>query len=216
MSVYEHGTTIEDSLSLKNPERDGVGKSGPKIDALEKLLGRIRYTDDIKLPHMAFAKLVRSPHAHARIRYINKESVRLLPGVIDVIVGLDMPVKYGVIPWTKDEYPLAVEKARFVGDAVAAIIAEDELSASEAALKLEVDYEILPAILNVKDAIARPDIQVNEHAKVGNITKEVSLSFGHVEENLQNVKRQEKRNKKHTRGKKKKHCEFHKQCFNIF
>lgn len=185
MSIYEHGTTIKDSLELKNPGRDGIGKGAPKIDALDKLLGRIRYTDDIKLPRMAIAKLVRSPHSHAHIRNINKESVRSMPGVIDVIVGLDMPVKYGVIPWTKDEYPLAVKKARFVGDAVAAIIAEDELSAMEASLKLEVDYEILPAILNVNDAMSRTDIIVNEQAKVGNITKEVSLSFGPVEENLQ-------------------------------
>lgn len=187
MIIYEHGTSIKDTIKTKNPHQEGIGESALKYDALDKVLGRIRYTDDIKLPHMAIAKLVRSPHAHARIRHINKNSVLSMPGVIDVITGQDMPVKYGVIPWTKDEYPLAFEKARFVGDAVAAIIAEDELSASLAAHKLEIDYEVLPAILTIEDAIAYPEIKVNEHAKIANITKEVDLSFGAVEENLSNA-----------------------------
>ncbi|HXW60670.1 MAG TPA: xanthine dehydrogenase family protein, partial [Myxococcota bacterium] len=98
-----------------------------------------------------------------------------------------MPIKYGVIPWTKDEYPLALEKSRFVGDAVAAIVAENERCAHEAALKLKVEYEILPAILSIKDAQQNPEIKVNEHAKVGNITKEVDLTFGSFEENLKNA-----------------------------
>ena len=184
MTIYSHGTTIKDPRALLNPAKDGVGHSAPKNDALDKVQGRIRYTDDIKLPHMAFAKLVRSPHAHARILAVNKESVLSMPGVIDVLCGSDMPVQYGVIPWTKDEYPLALKKARFVGDAVAAVIAEDELCAHEAMLKLDVEYELLPSILNIKEAIDNPHIQVNEHAKRGNITKHVELSFGPVEENL--------------------------------
>ena len=156
-----------------------------KIDALDKLLGRTRYTDDIKLPRMVFGKIVRSPHAHAKIININKSSISNIPGVLDIITGADMPIKYGVIPWTKDEYPLSFDKARFVGDAVAAVIATSELIAHEAALKLEINYEILPAVLNINDAQNLP-IQVNEHAKINNITKHVELSFGDTQKELEN------------------------------
>ncbi len=183
MTVFPHGTTIADSLALKRPDQKGVGHRHPKIDALDKLLGRIRYTDDIKLPRMAFAKIVRCPHAHARIVKIDRDSALTMAGVLDVIIGEDMPEKYGVIPWTKDEYPLAVGKARYVGDAVAAVVAETEYQAHRAAQKLIVEYEILPAILTIADAKTSA-LQVNEHAKKGNITKEVDLSFGDVDREL--------------------------------
>lgn len=180
MSIFPHGTTIKDSLSIQEHPDRGVGASSKKIDALEKLMGKIRYTDDIALPHMAFGKIVRSIHAHAKILHIDKSSVLSMPGVLDVITGSELATKYGVIPWTKDEYPLALDKARYVGDAVAAVIAETELIAHEAALQLKVDYEILPAVLSITDAKKEGAPIVNEHAKVGNITKHVELSFGDV------------------------------------
>jgi len=180
MKMYPHGTSVVSPL-----DRSGtaVGQRLKKIDALDKLLGRVRYTDDIILPNMAFGKIVRSPHAHARIININKQSALAIPGVLDVITGADMPVKYGVIPWTKDEYPLALEKARFVGDGVAAVIATSELVAHEAASQLEITYEVLPAILSISDA-QKSNIKVNEHAKIANITKHVDLSFGDVQQEL--------------------------------
>lgn len=183
MSILPHGTTVRDSLSKQRPDTKGVGDRASKIDALDKVLGRTRYTDDIALPRMVFGKIVRSPHAHARIKKIYKEEALNLSGVLDVIVGDDLPRKYGVIPWTKDEFPLAVDKARYVGDAVAAVIAVDEYCAHEAALALKIDYDVLPPILSISEA-KHAEIQVNEHAKRGNITKEVNLSFGDVDANL--------------------------------
>lgn len=182
MTIYPHGTTIKEHQQRSRHDGLGIGHRQKKIDALDKLVGRIRYTDDIKLPHMVFGKIVRSPHAHARIVSINRESVLDLKGVLDVIVGADMPTKYGVIPWTKDEYPLAVDKARYVGDGVAAVIAETEAIAHDAAMKLKIEYEILQAVLSISDAKHYTHIKVNEHAKVGNITKEVDLSFQDVEQ----------------------------------
>lgn len=182
MTLYPHGTTITNNLTKMNDEAVGVGERTAKIDALDKLLGRARYTDDIKLKNMVYGKIVRSPHAHARIRSIDTNSVLKLRGVLDVIVGADVPNKYGVIPWTKDEYPLALDTVRYVGDGVAAIIAETPYDAHQAALALRVDYEILPAILTIAEAKHNTHIKVNEHARVGNITKEVNLSFGDVDE----------------------------------
>jgi 4-hydroxybenzoyl-CoA reductase alpha subunit len=158
-----------------------IGRRATKIDSLDKLLGHVRYTDDINLPRMVFGKIVRSPHAYAKIIYINKQDILKMPGVLDIITGADMPVRYGVIPWTKDEYPLALDKARFVGDGVAAIVATSELIAHEAALKLEITYEILPAVLNLQDA-QTTHIKVNEHAKIANITKHVELCFGDIKQ----------------------------------
>jgi|SRR5579871_367759 len=169
-------------MTMKQYDGFGVGARQKKIDAFDKVIGRIRYTDDIKLPHLAYGKIVRCPHPHARMVKIHKDSIRDIPGVLDVIVGEDLPVKYGVIPWTKDEYPLAVEKARYVGDAVAAVIAESEYIAHMAAQKLVIEYQALPPILNIAEAKSNPNIKVNEHAKIGNITKEVNLSFGDVDE----------------------------------
>ncbi|MCA9507587.1 MAG: molybdopterin-dependent oxidoreductase [Myxococcales bacterium] len=183
-SIFSHGTTIKESIQTHKHPDFGVGHSRKKIDALEKLLGRTRYTDDISLPGMLFGKIVRSPHAHARIISIDTSSILDMPGVVDVIIGADMPIKYGVIPWTKDEYPLAVGKTRYVGDAVAAVIAHSESIAYEAGLKLKVEYEVLPSILTIAQAKVTDALQVNERAKIGNITKHVDLSFGSVEENL--------------------------------
>jgi 4-hydroxybenzoyl-CoA reductase subunit alpha len=181
MTIYDHGTSVKHNLKISHPQGGGVGARLKKIDSLDKLFGRSPYTDDIALPNMLFGKIVRSPHAHAKILKIHKESVSKLSGVVDVIVGSDFNKKYGVIPWTKDEYPLAPDKARYVGDGLAAIIAHSEEQAYEAALKLDIEYEILESILNIKDARELSHIKVNEHAREANITKAVDLSFGEVE-----------------------------------
>lgn len=148
-----------------------------------RISGQVRYTDDIHLPRMLFGRLVRSPHPHARIVRINAEKALSIPGVIAVITGKDMPERFGIIPWTPDEYPLALEKARFVGDAVAAVAAVDERLAHEAADLIDVEYEILPSATDLKTAIDRPEIGLGVNGK-DNISKEVSLEFGQVDEQL--------------------------------
>ncbi|OLD46971.1 MAG: hypothetical protein AUI48_05790 [Chloroflexi bacterium 13_1_40CM_2_68_14] len=102
--------------------------------------------------------------------------------MVATLVGAELPLKYGVIPWTQDETALAVEKVRHVGDAVACIAAIDERTADEALRLVKVDYEVLPAVLTPEDALEHPEIKVNERAKVGNVTKHVHLQFGEVDE----------------------------------
>ena len=139
------------------------------------------YADDIAFPRMLHAKLLRSPHAHARIRSIDVSEALKLPGVVAALTGDELPLKYGVIPWTHDEQALATEKVRFVGDEVACIAALDERTAEDALRLIRVDYEVLPAVLSPEEALAHPEIKVNEKAKVGNITKHVNLQFGDVD-----------------------------------
>ncbi|HTE04572.1 MAG TPA: hypothetical protein VK824_00135, partial [Planctomycetota bacterium] len=98
-----------------------VGRRVRKVDGIHKATGQAVYADDIALPGMLHAKTLRSPHAHALIRGIDASAALALPGVHAVITGRDLPITYGVIPWTQDENALAVEKVRFIGDEVAAV-----------------------------------------------------------------------------------------------
>jgi CO/xanthine dehydrogenase Mo-binding subunit len=162
----------------------GVGERLPKVDGVAKADGSGIYADDIALPRMLHAKILRSPHANARIRRIDVSKAEAYPGVVATLVGAELPVRYGVIPWTQDEQALATDHVRFVGDEVACVAALDERTAEEALNLIEVDYQVLPAVLTPEDALAHPEIKVNERAKIGNITKHVQLEFGPVDEAL--------------------------------
>ncbi len=118
-----------------------------KVDGAAKATGEALFTDDLTLPGMLWARTLRSPHAHARIRSINTDAARALSGVHAVITGADLPTTYGVIPWTQDETALATDRVRFIGDEVAAVAAVDERTAQAACALIEVDYEVVPARL---------------------------------------------------------------------
>ena len=158
-----------------------IGDRFPKVDGPAKADGSGLYADDISFPRMLHAKILRSPHANARIRSIDVSAALAYPGVVATLVGDELPVKYGVIPWTQDEQALATDHVRFVGDEVACVAALDERTAEEALKLVRVDYEVLPAVLTPEDALAHPEIKVNERAKIGNITKHVNLQFGDVD-----------------------------------
>ncbi len=165
-----------------------IGRRMRKVDGFAKASGRARYTDDIQLAGMLHGKILRSPHPHARIVAIDTSRAAELPGVHAVVTGRDMPVTYGIIPWTPDEYPLCVDKVRYVGDGVAAVAAVDEDTAIAALDLIEVTYEELPAYLDPHEAIeaaAGPYIHApRKPGHNGNITKVVELAFGDVEGGL--------------------------------
>jgi 4-hydroxybenzoyl-CoA reductase subunit alpha len=163
-------------------ERGDVGARFPKVDGAGKADGSGVYADDLAFPRMLHAKLLRSPHAHARILSIDVSAAERYPGVVATLVGAEMPARYGVIPWTHDEQALATDHVRFIGDEVACVAALDERTAEEALRLIRVEYELLPALLSAEEALKHPEIKVNEKAKVGNITKEVKLEFGPVDE----------------------------------
>jgi CO/xanthine dehydrogenase Mo-binding subunit len=92
-----------------------------------------------------------------------------------------MPTRYGVIPWTRDEQALAADKARFIGDEIAAVAAVDELAAEEALELIDVEWEILPHLIDPEEALHSQAVRIHENAKGGNISKHVGLSFGDVD-----------------------------------
>lgn len=158
-----------------------VGKRARKLEGLAKATGRAVYADDLRLPRMIHAKLLRSIHAHARILAIDASAALAMPGVHAVITGKDLPIRFGIIPWTEDEQALCEEKARYVGDAIAAVAADDERLAEEALRAIRVEYEPLEAVPDIDTALAHPERRVNELAREGNISKHVHLEFGDVE-----------------------------------
>ncbi len=161
-----------------------LGRAHRKVDAVDRMRGIMRYTDDLKLPGMLHGKIKRSPHPHARIKQISTERALTLPGVHAVVTGRDFPIPYGVIPWTPDENALAVEKVCYVGDGVAAVAAVDEDTAIAALEAIEVEYELLPPFYEPEEALANrdPTLQINPYSRKGNLSKHVLLEFGDVED----------------------------------
>src|SRR6267378_1192454 len=159
-----------------------IGQPLPKIDAWGKVTGDTRYTDDLVLPRMAFGKLLRSPHAHARIRGIDTTRARAVPGVYAVITGADLPrVKFGILPVSQDEEALCTEKVRMVGDAVGAVAAVDEETADRACRLIDVDYEPLAALMSIEESLGHPEVRIHEYGDGPNVHKNVALQFGDVE-----------------------------------
>src|ERR1700678_4424085 len=103
-----------------------VGKPHRKVDARAKSTGQTKYADDIVLPRMLFCKLLRSTVPHAKIISIDTSKAEAYPGVKAVITGKDIPHCFGALPISEDEYPLALNRVRMVGEPVAAIAAVDE------------------------------------------------------------------------------------------
>ena len=170
-----------------------IGKPLRKEDGISKATGQAVYADDIQLPGMLHSKTLRSTHAHAKILSIDTSEAEALEGVHAVITGRDLPVRYGVIPWTPDENALAVDKVRFIGDEVAAVAAVDEDTANAALKLIRVEYEPLHAFLDPHEALERKDPQIHEQSEEsktkkghrGNISKHVELSFGDVDGELE-------------------------------
>src|ERR671913_53965 len=104
-----------------------IGKSRRRVDARAKVTGQTRFADDVALPRMLHARLLRSPVPHARIVRIDVSRAVARPGVHLVLTGRDLPIAYGILPVSQDEHALAIERVRFVGDPIALVVARDEL-----------------------------------------------------------------------------------------
>ncbi len=159
-----------------------VGKPFRKVDARAKCTGQTKFADDIFLPRMLYAKLLRSPVPHALIKRIDVSKALELPGVIAVITGKELPIPYGILPVSQDEHTLCIEKVRFIGDPVAAIAALDEDTAFDALDLIEVEYERLDSIASIKDGLTIEEPRIHNYGEHGNVHKKVSLEFGDMEE----------------------------------
>jgi 4-hydroxybenzoyl-CoA reductase subunit alpha len=159
-----------------------IGKPFRRVDGRAKVSGQTRFADDVQFPRTAYVKLVRSTVPHARIKNIDFSGALAMHGVLATLVGEELPDSFGIMPVSEDEHALAIDTVRFVGDPVAAIAAVSEDIAHAAALAVKVEYELLPTISSVDDALAMPEPQIHDYADDGNIHKKVSMKFGEVEQ----------------------------------
>jgi CO/xanthine dehydrogenase Mo-binding subunit len=134
-----------------------IGQNVYRVDGQEKVTGGALYTGDLKLPGMAHGKVLRCPHPHARIRRIDPRKAENIPGVLGVLTrdNLKLATPY-IGAMIKDQPVIALEKARYAGDVVAAVAAVDERAAEEAINAIEVDYEELPSVMSIEAAL-NPD-----------------------------------------------------------
>jgi 4-hydroxybenzoyl-CoA reductase subunit alpha len=158
-----------------------VGKSWTKVDAAAKVTGQTLFADDLVLPRMVHSRLLRSPHPHARIVRIDASRAQALPGVFATLVGEELPIPFGILPVSQDEHALAIHKVRFVGDPVAAVAALDEETAERALASIDVEYEVLPPLMSIDEALAHPESRIHDYGPHGNVHKEVSFDFSDVE-----------------------------------
>jgi putative selenate reductase molybdopterin-binding subunit len=192
---WEPGERAESRGDLSSTERHVIGRAERKVDALKLVTGKPAFSDDLVLPGMLHARLLTSPHAHALIRAIDVTEARALPGVHAVLTYRDVPrVPYtsAGLDWPEpgphDQYSLD-HIVRFVGDRVAAVAAETPEIAEQALKLIKVDYEILPALLDPRQASdasaphlhsepessgiydASRNIAVHVHAERGNVER---------------------------------------------
>jgi CO/xanthine dehydrogenase Mo-binding subunit len=126
------------------------------LDGPDKVTGAARYTFDVTLPGMVHAKVLRSPHPHARIVAIDASRAEALPGVVAVVTGADVielpDPYYGVA--IRDQPVLAIDKVRYIGDMVAAVAALDEETAFRGLALIDVRYDLLPPVTTIDEALA--------------------------------------------------------------
>ena len=167
-----------------------VGKSVRRVDAIAKVTGKANYTDDFFERDMLVGKILRSPYAHAVIKAIDVSKAEALPGVEAVLTYKDVPqIKYGTSghPYAlepshrdKEDRLILTKKARFVGDAVAAVIATDELIAKKALKLIDVEYEVLEALTSTAAALREGAPLIHEESQ-GNILAAGGFALGDVE-----------------------------------
>ena len=171
----------------------GIGQAVRRVEDRRFLTGKGRYVDDIVLPGMVHGVNVLSPHAHARIKKVDVSKAKAAPGVLAVLTGADvaadklggmtahlMPEDFGAPKGHRTFLPLIVsDKVRHVGERVAFVVAETVDQARDAAELVQVDYEPLPAVVNIEEAVKEGAPKVHDDNQMGNTA--FRLMFGNKE-----------------------------------
>ncbi len=167
--------TIQKTFSI-------VGQSVPRVDGVAKVTGNAKYVADLAIPGMIEGKFLRSPYAHARIRSIDTTEAEAMPGVVAVLTSKDLG---DIGPYigrgkNKDQPVIAMNRVIFTGQPVAAVAAVDRATAEQALAKIHVDYEELPAVITVEEAMAEGAPRLHDFAE-RNLCAHHELVKGDVE-----------------------------------
>ena len=167
-----------------------VGKSVARVDAYEKATGRAKYMDDLCDKSALIAKILHSTIAHGFVKSVDTAAAEAIPGVVKILTCFDAPDRpfpTAGHPWSTDpdhqdtaDRCLLNRHVRYYGDEVAVVLAEDEVSAAQGVRALKVEYEELPFVLDVQEAMKEGAPQIHEDCP-GNILKHTSLRKGDYE-----------------------------------
>ena len=171
-------------MSEENRNFKVLGKSVPRVNGADKVRGKALFTDDMFLPEMVYGKIKHSTKAHARIKKINIDKARQLPGVLAVITGEECPKAFSINNYKPTELPLAVDKVVYYGEGLAAVAAMDEKTAERALDLIEVEYEELPFFMDALQAMAQDDVRIHDWAE-SNLNYEGNQHFGDVDNALE-------------------------------
>jgi CO/xanthine dehydrogenase Mo-binding subunit len=160
-------------------EFDLIGKRIPPVDGFEKVIGKTKFTSDFEIPGMLYAKFLRSKLPHAKIKNINTEIAKRISGVQGVFTASDIPFPLFGLD-IKDEHVFAIDEVHYVGDEIAAVIADTEKIAQEALELIEVDLEPLPAVFDPLEAI-KPDSPLVRGDIHSNICRHIEINRGDIE-----------------------------------
>jgi len=171
-----------------------IGSSPPRCDARAKVTGKAKYTGDLTTPDMLVGKILRSPYAHARVKQINTEKAQALPGVEAILTCYNVSDNlyptaghpYVMEPGRGDvaDKKILTDKARFVGDEIAAVVAIDEETALQALGLIKVDYEILEHVLSAEEAMQKNAPLIHEK-RGSNIVSSAGYEIGNIDEAMQ-------------------------------
>ncbi len=173
------GDQSEDVLAEEPVGKSYIGHNQRRIDAPARLSGRLKYAADIRMTDMLQMQVLRSPHAHARIVSIDTSEAEAMAGVACVITSEDVPGTDGFGVFVHDQPVMARGKVRHVGEAVAAVAAENLITARQALAKINVVYEELPGVFDPEEAM-KPGAVVLHDCAADNIVKHIPLRKGDV------------------------------------
>ena len=185
---------------IRQPVDGHIGRAIGRVEDERLLRGNGRYLDDIDLPHQLHAAFVRSQHANARIRSINIDAARAAPGVKLVLSGEDLGKLNRPLPLLgpnpalthpKTQHPFAVDRVHYVGETIVMVVADDRYRAEDAAGLVEIDYEPLPAVVELSSA-DRVSQRVHDDVP-GNLAGQIHDAIGDVEEAFAQAPFREKR-----------------------
>jgi CO/xanthine dehydrogenase Mo-binding subunit/aerobic-type carbon monoxide dehydrogenase small subunit (CoxS/CutS family) len=177
----QNGTLLAAALLEDETEAgDFIGKNVRRIDTPSKVSGRLKYAGDMTMPGMLHVQVLRSPHAHARIMSIDTSAAEAMEGVAGVITSADVPGEDGFGVFVNDQPIMARDKVRYVGEAVAAVAAEDPLTAKRALSSINVVYEPLPAVFDPDEALHAGAPVLHDYAP-DNVTKHIPIRVGEVD-----------------------------------
>jgi len=189
-AIIEGGSRIRGGGAWAPPHRDNgrgdgfdvVGTHRPLCDARRKVTGDALFADDIFVPNALFCAFHRSNQAHAVLEEIDTSAARAMPGVRCVVTGTELPVPFGVLSVSKDQTAMAVDKVRFIGEIVAAVAADTEDLAREAAARIVVRYRPIVPAFTWREALNPTEPSALIHAHSGkhgcNLHKAAEMKFG--------------------------------------